>query len=34
MQKNVANPVEPVEFSEIAPAQSEFRRVIRLFFGR
>ena len=34
MQKNIANPVEPVEFSEIAPAQSEFRRVIRVFFGR
>ena len=34
MQDNVANTVEPAVFSEIAPAQSEFRRVVRVFFGR
>jgi len=34
MQDNVANTVEPAVFSELAPAQSEFRRVVRVFFGR
>jgi len=34
MQNNVDNTVEPASFSEIAPAQSEFRRVVRVFFGR
>ena len=34
MQNNVANTVEPAASTEIAPAQSEFRRVIRVFFGR
>jgi len=34
MQNNVAKPVEPAASTEIAPAQSEFRRVIRVFFGR
>ena len=34
MQNNVANTVEPAALSEIAPAQSEFRRVIRVLFGR
>jgi peptide/nickel transport system permease protein len=34
MQNNVASKVEPAVFSEIAPAQSEFRRVMRVFFGR
>lgn len=34
MQNNVANTVEPAALFEIAPAQSEFRRVIRVFFGR
>ena len=34
MQNNVANTVEPTALSEIAPAQSEFRRVMRVFFGR
>jgi len=34
MQNNVANTVEPAALSEIAPAQSEFRRVMRVFFGR
>jgi peptide/nickel transport system permease protein len=34
MQNNVANTVEPAVLSEIAPDQSEFRRVIRVFFGR
>jgi ABC-type dipeptide/oligopeptide/nickel transport system permease subunit len=34
MQNNVANPVEPAEWSETPPAQSEWRRVIRVFFGR
>jgi len=34
MQNNVANTVEPAAFSDIAPAQSEFRRVMRVFFGR
>jgi len=34
MQNNVANTVEPAAWSEIAPAQSELRRVIRVFFGR
>ncbi len=34
MHDNVANPVEPTEWSEIAPAQSEFRRVVSVFFGR
>jgi peptide/nickel transport system permease protein len=34
MQDNVTNTVEPAALSEIAPAQSEFRRVIRVFFGR
>jgi len=34
MPNNVANTVEPAVLSEIAPAQSEFRRVIRVFFGR
>jgi peptide/nickel transport system permease protein len=34
MQNNVTNTVEPAAFSEIAPAQSEFRRVMRVFFGR
>ena len=34
MQNNVTNTVEPAALSEIAPAQSEFRRVMRVFFGR
>jgi ABC-type dipeptide/oligopeptide/nickel transport system permease subunit len=34
MQNNVANTVEPTAWSEIAPAQSELRRVIRVFFSR
>ena len=34
MQNNVANTVEPAAPPEIAPAQSEFRRVMRVFFGR
>ena len=34
MQNNVANTVEPAALSEIAPAQTEFRRVMRVFFGR
>jgi len=34
MQNSVANAVEPAAFSEIAPAQSELRRVVRVFFGR
>jgi len=34
MQNNVANTVEPAAFPEIVPAQSEFRRVMRIFFGR
>lgn len=34
MRNNVANTVEPAALSEIAPAQSEFRRVMRVFFGR
>jgi ABC-type dipeptide/oligopeptide/nickel transport system permease subunit len=34
MQNNVANTVEPAASTEIAPAQSEFRRVIRVLFGR
>jgi peptide/nickel transport system permease protein len=34
VQNNVANTVEPTAWSEIAPAQSEFRRVVRVFFGR
>jgi peptide/nickel transport system permease protein len=34
MQDNMAKTAEPAVFSEIAPAQSEFRRVIRVFFGR
>lgn len=34
MQNNVANTVEPAAWSEIAPAQSELRRVMRVFFGR
>jgi len=34
MRNNVANTVEPAALTEIAPAQSEFRRVIRVFFGR
>ena len=34
MQKNVANTVEPAVPPEIEPAQSEFRRVVRVFFGR
>jgi peptide/nickel transport system permease protein len=34
MRNNVANTVEPAELFEAAPAQSEFRRVIRVFFGR
>jgi len=34
MQNNVANTVEPVASTEILPAQSEFRRVMRVLFGR
>jgi peptide/nickel transport system permease protein len=34
MQNNVANTAELAISPEIAPAQSEFRRVIRVFFGR
>ena len=34
MQNNVAKTVEPASWSEIVPAQSEFRRVVRVFFGR
>jgi peptide/nickel transport system permease protein len=34
MQNNTANIVEPAASPEILPAQSEFRRVIRVFFGR
>jgi len=34
MQNNVANTVEPAAWSEIAPVQSEFRRVMSVFFGR
>jgi len=34
MQNNVANTVEPAASTEIAPAKSEFRRVIRVLFGR
>ncbi|HUT67505.1 MAG TPA: ABC transporter permease [Dehalococcoidales bacterium] len=34
MPNNVANTVEPAVLSEIAPGQSEFRRVVRVFFGR
>jgi peptide/nickel transport system permease protein len=34
MQNNVASTVEPAVLSEIAPAQGEFRRVVRVFFGR
>jgi len=34
MPNNVANTVEPAAPPEIAPAQSEFRRVMRVFFGR
>ncbi len=34
MQDNITNTVEPAAWSEIAPAQSELRRVVRVFFGR
>jgi peptide/nickel transport system permease protein len=34
MQNNTANIVEPAASPEILPAQSELRRVIRVFFGR
>jgi peptide/nickel transport system permease protein len=34
MAKNAANAVETAAPTESAPAQSEFRRVIRVFFGR
>ena len=34
MQNNVGNTVEPAALFEVAPAQSEFRRVVRVFFGR
>jgi len=34
MQNNVTNIVEPAASPEILPAQSEFRRVIRVLFGR
>jgi peptide/nickel transport system permease protein len=34
MQNNVASTVKPAAPPEIAPAQSEFRRVMRVFFGR
>jgi peptide/nickel transport system permease protein len=34
MQNNVGHTVEPTAFFEIAPGQSEFRRVVRVFFGR
>ena len=34
MQDNTANTSEPAVFSENAPAQGEFRRVMRVFFGR
>jgi len=34
MQNNVANTVEPAAPPEIVPAQSEFHRVMRVFFGR
>jgi peptide/nickel transport system permease protein len=34
MQNNVAKKVEPAVSPEIVPAQSEFRRVMRVFFGR
>lgn len=34
MQNNLANTVELAASPEIVPAQSEFRRVMRVFFGR
>ena len=34
MQNNVANSAKPAVSPEIVPAQSEFRRVMRVFFGR
>ena len=34
MQNNVANTAKPAASTEIVPAQSEFRRVIRVLFGR
>ena len=34
MQNNVANTAKPAASPEILPAQSEFRRVIRVLFGR
>jgi peptide/nickel transport system permease protein len=34
MQNNVANTAKPAVSPEIVPAQSEFRRVMRVFFGR
>jgi peptide/nickel transport system permease protein len=34
MNNNLANTAEPMVLTEAAPAQSEFRRVVRVFFGR
>lgn len=34
MQESVAGPVGPAEWSEVAPAQSEFRRIVSVFFSR
>jgi peptide/nickel transport system permease protein len=34
MQNNIGNTVEPAALFEVAPHQSEFRRVVRVFFGR
>ena len=34
MQNNAGNTVEPAALFEVAPHQSEFRRVVRVFFGR
>src|SRR4030042_5739642 len=34
MQNNVANSANPAVSPEVVPAKSEFRRVMRVFFGR
>ncbi|MBN1190120.1 MAG: ABC transporter permease [Dehalococcoidales bacterium] len=34
MQNNIGNTVEPAALFEVAPHQSELRRVVRVFFGR
>jgi peptide/nickel transport system permease protein len=34
VQNNIGNTVEPAALFEVAPHQSEFRRVVRVFFGR